>query len=50
MSEDDVAGKFRECAAFAQWPAARGEKIIEAVLNLENVAKLSAVTALLQSA
>lgn len=50
MSENDVAGKFRECAAFAQWPAARSEKIIEAVLNLENVAKASEVTALLGSA
>lgn len=50
MSNDEVAGKFRECAAFARWPRERSEEIIQAVLNLENVARISDLTALLQSA
>ncbi len=47
MNEDDVAEKFRECAAFAGWSAERSEKIVKTVYNLENVAKISELTALL---
>ena len=47
MNKDDVAEKFRECAAFAGWPAARGEKVVKAVYRLENLPRISELTALL---
>ena len=37
MSEDEVAEKFRECAAYAGWPKARTERAIETILHLEKV-------------
>jgi 2-methylcitrate dehydratase PrpD len=47
MSDEEVAAKFRGCAEFAQWPQDRTERIIEAALRLENLAKVSDLTALL---
>ena len=44
MSYDEVADKFRGCAAFARWPAAKAEVVIAAVKSLEglpDLAKLS---------
>jgi len=45
MSYDEVADKFRGCAEFAKWPAAKTEAVIAAVKSLESapdVARLSA--------
>ncbi len=45
MSYDEVADKFRGCAEFARWPAAKAEAVIAAVKSLEaapDVGKLSA--------
>ncbi|HEX7836386.1 MAG TPA: MmgE/PrpD family protein [Kofleriaceae bacterium] len=45
MSYDEVADKFRGCAEFARWPAAKAEAVIAAVKSLEaapDVSKLSA--------
>ena len=37
MSYDEVADKFRECAAFAEWDSDRSEAIVDAVRRLEEV-------------
>lgn len=49
MSDDEVANKFRECAAFADWPEQRSEQIVDAVRNLEKLANIADLTALLRS-
>jgi len=49
MSDDEVAGKFRECAAFADWPEQRSEQIVDVVRNLEKLADIADLTALLRS-
>jgi len=36
MSYNEVAEKFRGCAAFAGWPEAKAGKIIEFVRNLDH--------------
>src|SRR5262249_27023273 len=36
MSYDEEAEKFRGCAEFAKWPAAKTESVIQIVKNLEN--------------
>ena len=48
MTEDEVAEKFRDCAAFARWPTARTEKIIALVLNLEALSDMRVLAGLLQ--
>jgi len=47
MSEEEVAEKFRDCAAFAGMRAADVEKAIDLILNLEKVADIRTLTALL---
>jgi 2-methylcitrate dehydratase PrpD len=47
MTFDEVADKFRQCAAFAAWPEERAEAIVEAVRNLEDLPGLRELTALL---
>jgi 2-methylcitrate dehydratase PrpD len=47
MTEDDVAAKFRECAAFAGWPAERSARIIGDVLELEKVGSVRRLAELL---
>jgi 2-methylcitrate dehydratase PrpD len=47
MSYDEVADKFRDCAAFAGWPADKTEKIVAMVRHLEDLADLRTLTALL---
>ena len=37
MSYEEVADKFRECAAFAKWDSDRSESIIDAVRQLEDL-------------
>ncbi len=44
MSDDDVAAKFRACAAFAGWPEARTEEAIELVHRLETIEDVRALT------
>ena len=47
MSYDEVAEKFRGCAAFAEWPADKANQVIEMVRKLEDVSDVRALTALL---
>lgn len=46
MSFDDVAEKFRGCAAFADWPGVKAERIIELVHKLEELPDVRTLTAL----
>ena len=47
MSYDEVADKFRGCAEFAKWPAAKTEAVIAAVKTLETAPDVSKLTAAL---
>ncbi len=47
MSDDEVAAKFRECAAWGGLPAASAEKIIERVFDLERLPRSREPTRLL---
>ena len=47
MSFDEVADKFRQCAAFASWPEDRAGAIVDRVRDLESLPKLRDLTALL---
>jgi len=47
MSYEEVADKFRECAAFSRWPAAKAERVIELVKGLEDLPDVRELTALL---
>jgi 2-methylcitrate dehydratase PrpD len=49
MSYDEVADKFRGCAEFAKWPAAKAEAVIAAVKSLESVSDMSKLTPSLTS-
>jgi 2-methylcitrate dehydratase PrpD len=50
MSYDEVADKFRECAAYSRWPRQKAERVIEAVKGLENVRDVRELTALMSRA
>ena len=47
MSYDEVADKFRGCAEFAKWPAAKAEAVIAAVKALETLPDVGKLTAAL---
>lgn len=47
MSYDEVAEKFRGCAAFAEWPSEKATQVIEMVRKLEDESDIRALTALL---
>ncbi|MBI1964647.1 MAG: hypothetical protein HYS46_00195 [Betaproteobacteria bacterium] len=47
MSDDELAGKFRECAAWGKLPEANAEKIIALVFRLEKVKSIRELTRLL---
>jgi 2-methylcitrate dehydratase PrpD len=47
MSYEEVADKFRECAAFSRWPSDRAERVIEMVKGLEDLPDVRELTALL---
>jgi 2-methylcitrate dehydratase PrpD len=47
MSYDDVAEKFRGCAAFAEWPGSKANQVIDMVRKLEDVTDVRTLTALL---
>ena len=40
MSEAEVAEKFRDCAEYARWPAAKTERAIDLVLHLDQLADI----------
>ena len=46
MSYDEVAEKFRGCAAFAEWPRAKANQVVELVRKLEDVPDVRTLTAL----
>jgi len=46
MSYDEVAEKFRGCAAFAEWPNSKATQVIDLVGKLEDVSDIRALTAL----
>ena len=46
MSFDEVAEKFRSCAEFAGWPAAKTNSIVDAVRNLERAPDIRSLAAL----
>jgi len=48
MSYDEVAEKFRGCAAFAEWPTSKANQVIDMVRKLEEVSDVRTLTALLQ--
>ena len=47
MSYDEVAEKFRGCAAFAEWPSGSANQVIEMVRKLEDIPDVRTLTALL---
>jgi 2-methylcitrate dehydratase PrpD len=47
MTYDEVADKFRGCAEFAKWPAAKAEAVIAAVRTLEAAPDVGVLTAAL---
>jgi 2-methylcitrate dehydratase PrpD len=44
MSYDEVADKFRDCAAFAHWPRAKTEQIVALVRKLEGLQDVRELT------
>ncbi len=46
MSYDEVAEKFKACAAYAGWPAEKARQIIAGVKHLEDLTDVGALTAL----
>jgi 2-methylcitrate dehydratase PrpD len=49
MSYNEVAEKFRGCAAFAEWPTAKTNQVVDMVRKLEDVADVRTLTALCSS-
>ncbi len=49
MSDDELANKFRECAAWGKLPGASAEKIVDLVFGLEKVRNIRELTKLLQT-
>ncbi len=47
MSYDEVAEKFRGCAAFAKWPRQNAEAVIEFVKSIENAPEVQQITPML---
>jgi 2-methylcitrate dehydratase PrpD len=47
MSDDELAAKFRECAAWGKLPAASADKVVEMVFNLEKLKSIRNLTRLL---
>jgi len=46
MTYDEVAEKFRGGAAFAEWPSAKANQVVELVRKLEDIPDLRTLTAL----
>jgi hypothetical protein len=49
MTDDELANKFRECAAWGRLPGASAEKIVDLVFGLEKVKNIRELTKLLQT-
>jgi 2-methylcitrate dehydratase PrpD len=47
MSDEELAGKFRECAAWGGLPKPNAEKIVDVVFNLEKLKSVRDLTRLL---
>jgi len=47
MSYDDVAAKFLDCAAFAKWPGAKAQSVVEMTRTLQQLPDVRKLTALL---
>jgi 2-methylcitrate dehydratase PrpD len=47
MTYQEVADKFRDCAAFARWPSEKANRVIDTVGRLETVSDIRTLTALL---
>jgi 2-methylcitrate dehydratase PrpD len=47
MSYDEVADKFRECAAFSRWPSDNAERVVDLLRRIEDLADVRELTALL---
>ena len=47
MSYEELAGKFRECAAWGRLPKANADKVVEMVFNLEKLKSIRELTRLL---
>lgn len=45
MSYDEVAEKFQGCAAFAEWPSAKANQVIDLVRKLEDISDVRTLTA-----
>lgn len=46
MSFDEVAEKFLGCAAFAEWPTSKADRVIDTVRRLEDLSDVRTLTAL----
>lgn len=49
LTDDELANKFRECAAWGRLPGASAEKIIDLAFNLDKLKDIRGLTRLLQS-
>ena len=47
MTDDELAGKFRECAAWGKLPKAGADKVVDMVFNLEKLKSIRDLTKLL---
>jgi 2-methylcitrate dehydratase PrpD len=47
MTYDEVTDKFKGCAEFVKWPAAKTQSVIQSVKSLETVADVSRLAGLL---
>ncbi len=47
MSDDELAGKFRECAAWGKLPKANADKVVDMVFSLEKLKSIRELTRLL---
>jgi hypothetical protein len=48
MTDDELANKFRECAAWGKLPPAIADRVVDLVFNLDKVKSIREVTKLLQ--
>ena len=49
MSDDELANKFRECAAWGRLPKAQAEHVIELVFGIEKLKNIRDLMKLLQT-
>ena len=47
MTDDELAGKFRECAAWGKLPKASADKVVDMVFGLEKLKSIRELTKLL---